>query len=140
MGPVGLHYTASDGREFLVENIFRLGAPVAYVTEGEQQVVGPDQDAPAPALVTDLTSRPNPFNPVTTVLFKLTEPSRVTLHIYDTRGALVRTLRDEALSAGEYSTKWNGRDDAGRAVATGIYFARLVAGDHRATMKLVLLK
>jgi len=140
MGPVGLHYTTDGGRDYLVENIFKLGAPVTHGSLGEQQVSEQDRDAPAVAIGTGLMSRPNPFNPATTVSFELTEPSRVSLRVYDTRGALVRTLRDEALSAGKYDTRWNGRDDSGRAVATGIYFVRLVAGHRSETMKLVLLK
>ena len=83
---------------------------------------------------------PNPFNPLTTIRYDLPANARVRLSIIDVAGKRVRTLVDEQQTAGSRSTIWNGRDDAGRAVASGVYFYVLDAGKDRLTRKLVLLK
>ena len=64
----------------------------------------------------------------------------VRLKIFDVRGLLVRTLVDDVRPAGRHSAVWKGRDDAGRAVASGVYFYRISAGEYRATRRMVLLK
>jgi hypothetical protein len=68
---------------------------------------------------------PNPFNPATTLKFKLNSPAAVQLQIFDLRGALVKTLVDRHLDSGVHALRWNGRDDFNRLVASGIYFYRL---------------
>jgi hypothetical protein len=83
---------------------------------------------------------PNPFNPQTTIAFSLAQRANVHLAIYDVNGALVRTLANEARSAGAYTLDWNGHDDSGRAVASGVYFYKLNAGVFTQTKKMVLLK
>jgi hypothetical protein len=86
-------------------------------------------------------NRPNPFNPTTTIHFDLAREGHVTLRVYDVGGRLVRTLVDERMSAGfDHRVVWSGLDEAGSPVASGIYFARLVAGEVTATRKLVMLK
>jgi hypothetical protein len=73
---------------------------------------------------------PNPFNPVTDIKFSLPRSARVDLRVYDVSGRLVRTLRTGELTAGPHSERWDGRDESGLGVASGIYFARLlVDGD-----------
>jgi len=71
---------------------------------------------------------PNPFNPATTIRFKLNAPASVALQIFDIRGALVKTLVERDLNAGVHEQRWNGRDNSGRHVASGIYFYRLRIG------------
>ena len=83
---------------------------------------------------------PNPFNPLTTIRYDLPANARVRLSIIDVAGRRVRTLVDEQQTAGSRSAIWNGRDDAGRAVASGVYFYVLEAGKERRSRKLVLLK
>jgi hypothetical protein len=84
---------------------------------------------------------PNPFNPVTTIEFEVRTPGAVQLRIYDARGQVVRTLLDR-----EYATprpdqvRWDGRDDAGQVVPSGMYFYKLFAGTDTATRKMLLLK
>ena len=86
---------------------------------------------------------PNPFNPSTTVQY--TVPGHegqvyVRLQVYSLRGALVRTLVDEVREPGSYSVQWQGRDNVGRPVASGVYFYRLSTPKFKATRKMVLLK
>ncbi|MBU0740824.1 hypothetical protein KKG45_05665 [bacterium] len=84
---------------------------------------------------------PNPFNPQTTIRYDLPHAARVHLGVYDVAGRMVRTLSSgEEIPAGRREVVWNGRDDAGRAVSTGVYFCRLEAGDYSATIRVALVK
>jgi len=83
---------------------------------------------------------PNPFNAITTIEFQLAAPAAVELAIYDAIGQKVRTLVAHPLAAGRYRSEWDGRDDAGHAVASGPYFYQLHAGAYRATKHLTLIK
>ncbi len=89
----------------------------------------------------ELTSaRPNPFNPQTTLDYSLSVGDRVQIAIYDARGSLVRRLVDQDMPAGEHRVTWNGLDQAGRPVGSGIYFVKLAAGSAVDSRKIVLLK
>ncbi|MEL6823956.1 MAG: FlgD immunoglobulin-like domain containing protein, partial [Calditrichota bacterium] len=87
---------------------------------------------------------PNPFNPETTIRFAIRgnglTASPVTLRIYNVAGQLVNTLIDEPIDSGSYSVVWNGRDDAGNEVASGVYIYRLVTGDFVQTRKMMLIR
>jgi hypothetical protein len=83
---------------------------------------------------------PNPFNPSTIIPFNLDQDMQAKLKIYDVSGRLVRNLMNEVRSAGPNQIRWDGRDDLARGLPSGIYFARLEAGDYKATRKLLLLK
>ncbi len=85
-------------------------------------------------------NHPNPFNPVTRIDFSLARAEQVTVALYDVSGRLVRTLVDRRLGAGVHSTEWDGRDKGGNAVAGGVYFYRLTAGNRTLTRKAVLFK
>ncbi len=87
-----------------------------------------------------LDNHPNPFNPRTTVHFDLARPAVVHLAVHDLRGRLACTLLQEARTTGSHSVVWDGRDEAGRPLAAGIYFARLEAGGEVLLRKLTLLK
>ncbi len=87
-----------------------------------------------------LQNAPNPFNPVTMIRFDLPQEAEVRLAIYDVTGRLVAALVDEYLEAGELAHLWDGKDESGQAVKSGIYFARLDAGEFTATRKMVLLR
>ena len=83
---------------------------------------------------------PNPFNGHTTISYSLEKPGHVRVRIYDTAGRLVRTLEDRDRTAGSYRTVWNGRDNAARPVASGIYFMRMDAGSYSSSKKIVYLR
>ncbi len=83
---------------------------------------------------------PNPFNPVTTIRYALPEAARVKLVVYDIAGRAVRTLIDSEEAAGYRSIVWDGRNDAGRQLGSGMYIYRLTAGSFADTKKMVLLK
>ena len=85
-------------------------------------------------------NQPNPFNPVTQIRFDLARDGHVRLEIFDVSGRHVRTLVDQNLKRQQHSVSWNGMDDAGRRVASGVYLYRLVTDDDTMTRRMVLLK
>ena len=92
-----------------------------------------------------LPNYPNPFNPETWIPYQLSEPADVTLRIYAVNGSLVRTLALGQIPAGMYQTRsraayWDGKNDVGETVASGIYFYTLTAGDFTATRKMLIRK
>ena len=85
-------------------------------------------------------SYPNPFNPRTSISYSLPENTRVSIRVYDVSSRAVRTLIDMQQTAGRHTTTWNGTDEGGRRVSSGIYFIRLEAGDFRKTRKITLVR
>ncbi len=83
---------------------------------------------------------PNPFNPSTTIQYGLPELSDVSLVIYDIRGREVNSWQAEHQQAGWYELQWHGENSFGKQVATGMYFARLVAGDYSKVIKMAYLR
>jgi len=85
---------------------------------------------------------PNPFNPTTQIAYSVPDGARahVSLVIYDVTGAKVRTLVNESKGAGRFVATWDGRDDRGSLVRSGVYFYRLTQPGYVATKKMVLLK
>jgi hypothetical protein len=94
----------------------------------------------APAVTALSQNRPNPFNPVTAIPYSLAAAGDVSLVIYDAAGHIVRRLVDDVQSAGGHTTAWDGRDGRGVAVASGVYFCRLRAGNVTETRRMVLVK
>ncbi|MFH1279389.1 MAG: FlgD immunoglobulin-like domain containing protein [Candidatus Eisenbacteria bacterium] len=87
-----------------------------------------------------LENAPNPFNPSTTVTYRLGEASDVTLSVYDLAGRRVRALDEGMRSAGEHRAVWNGEDEGGRAAASGTYFLRLETEGGTLTHKMSLVR
>jgi hypothetical protein len=83
---------------------------------------------------------PNPFNPSTTLAYSLKEAGHVTVSIFNVLGQNVKTLVNEYQDAGFYTKIWDGHDDSGSEVASGIYFYRIKAGDFSDIKKMVLMK
>ncbi len=83
---------------------------------------------------------PNPFNPVTTVSYALPENGAVALRVYNVAGQLVRVLVDGPGEAGYHTAVWDGRDDRGESVSSGVYFCRMEAEGFDDAVKMVLLK
>jgi hypothetical protein len=83
---------------------------------------------------------PNPFNLKTTISFAIKTDAKVSLKVYNVSGQYVKTLVDETMSAGSYTTTWDGTNYAGEVVSSGIYFYKMIAGGFSSTQKMVLLK
>ncbi len=98
-----------------------------------------------PAETALLANYPNPFNPETWIPYHLAEPADVTMHIYAADGVLVRTLALGYQPAGIYQYRsraayWDGKNEVGESVASGLYFYTLTAGDFTATGKMLIRK
>lgn len=83
---------------------------------------------------------PNPFNPATSIKYDLRENAKVTLKIYNSLGQEVRTLVNARQNAGQYTIQWDGKNNAGSAVSSGVYIYRIKAGDFIKSKKMLLLK
>ena len=97
--------------------------------------------AEMPPLVLDIHgNHPNPFNPMTTIVYSIPEAGRVELKVYDARGRAVRTLVSEWKPAGRHEAAWDGRDGRGGLTASGVYYVRLESAGGVRTRTIVLLK
>lgn len=83
---------------------------------------------------------PNPFNAATTIRFTLPKAGTAALRIYDMAGHLVRQLLDHSLAAGQHQVEWNGQDNNGHELASGVYLYRLQVGTRVRTHKLLMLR
>jgi hypothetical protein len=95
-------------------------------------------DAPERLALTGNT--PNPFNPLTTISFSLPRTRRVKLTVFDLAGHAVRVLVAEERPAGRHEVRWDGTDDSGRSVPSGVYVCRLETGAIRMTRRMALVK
>jgi len=97
-------------------------------------------DVPLPVRVALGQNQPNPFNPQTVIVYELPREQAARLRIYDVQGKLVCTLVEGAQAAGRHEVTWQGRDDRGGAVSSGLYFYRLTTDDGELVRKMTLLK
>jgi hypothetical protein len=122
------------------------GGSVAYVLsyregQGEWFEIGRFGVALAPPAAAHLLEpRPNPFNPRTTIPFVLARMGEATVTVYDAAGRLVTELISGTFAAGAHEAVWNGCDDRGAAVPSGVYFARLTTDDRVEARKLALMR
>jgi len=116
-----------------------LAMPAAAPDAGNERIGGEDVSSSG---VFELRQNvPNPFNPATTIAFEVPDGgAHVSLEIYDVAGRVVRTLVDGYEPAGTKTALWDGRDDAGQPVASGIYFSRMTAPEFSETAKMILMK
>jgi len=116
---------------------------MATLNEGIRAKLG--NTTPLPQKTTLLSNYPNPFNPETWIPYRLANDLPVTISIYNAKGQPVRIINLGAQEAGNYVTKdkaalWNGRNQVGEKVASGVYFYTLQAGDFVTTRKMLILK
>ncbi len=83
---------------------------------------------------------PNPFNPTTVIEFSIPETGHINLTIYNIMGQKVRELVSDNFRAGTHTIIWDGKDDSGNTVSSGIYISKLVSGKHEATGRMLLIK
>lgn len=102
--------------------------------------VANDDEVVVPVGTQLLGNYPNPFNPETTIRYNLKDAGQVKLAIYNTKGQLIKTLVDDHKAAGLNSVTWNGLDENGSAVASGLYYYKMYAGKYSSTKKMILMK
>jgi len=124
----------------------KIGTEWEPVTEGEIMIRAivyydtPVDDNVIPIYTLSATNYPNPFNPETTINYSVPTTGYTTLKIYNLKGELVRTLVNDVREAGKYNVVWNGIDDRGRTVSSGIYLYRLENNGKKLTGKMLLAK
>ncbi len=103
--------------------------------------VSADDPTVTPAVAQLSQNYPNPFNPSTTIAYNLQEAGKVSIEIFNTKGQNIRTLINENVTAGDHTVEWNGKDNNGNSVASGIYFYKMRSdGRYTSTKKMILLK
>ncbi len=134
----------NDYGSSIQENSPNTGGTIMYTSldldfeGGEVSVEKELEDLPEVAMLTG--NYPNPFNPATTISYSLPQDSDVQLEVYNVRGQLVKTLVDGYQQAGERHAVWNGTDDSGREVGSGVYFYKLATENHQDVRRMVLVK
>jgi len=122
-----------------VQAIYILGESEIITVEFEWST--PYGDEGTVPMVTSLQGNyPNPFNPKTTINFSLKEAGNVTLEIYNLKGQKVKTLLNDNMEAANHSVIWNGDDNKGNKVSSGIYMYRMKTKDYSKTQKMILMK
>ncbi|MCB2229843.1 T9SS type A sorting domain-containing protein [bacterium] len=99
-----------------------------------------DSNSPLPSALTLSQNYPNPFNPTTTIAYSLPKHSRVLIQVFNVMGQSVRTLVDEEKAPGAYQVTWDGLNDNGHAVGSGVYLYRITSDDFAKGKKMLLLK
>ena len=97
-------------------------------------------DSPLPTQFTLHQNSPNPFNTITTIAYDIPEPTHVEIVIYDLLGSKVTTLVNKEMYPGFHSAVWNGRDDRGRLVASGMFIVQMTSSSFMNVRKMVMLK
>lgn len=95
---------------------------------------------PIQPVITGLKSYPNPFNPSTTISFNVTRQERVRAEIFNLRGQRVLSLYNDLMDKGSKELVWNGKDEHGRSVSSGVYFVKVSQGKQNTILKMMLVK
>jgi hypothetical protein len=99
-----------------------------------------NEDHTTPVLTSKMYNYPNPFNPVTNIALSIPKDSRVNVQIYNIKGQIIKNLLDNNLKAGSHTLKWDGTDDSGKTVTSGVYLVRLSGDGFKTNHKLTLMK
>ncbi len=125
-------YVGGQGDEKTVSALVELPGVYAAFFNPDHQVI--------PTETVLHQNYPNPFNPSTTIVFEVPEPGYMSLIIYDVEGRRVRTLMRRESTGGVFQQQWNGQNDRGDQVSSGIYFYRLSTPSKALTKKMVLVR
>jgi len=129
--PYAHAYDSTTSLYAVVEYAILISPKTSSVAEEETSI---------PGYFELLSNFPNPFNNQTVIKYTLSKPVEVSLTIYNILGQKVRTLIQDEKQSGTMSVAWNGKDDSGKEVSSGIYFYRLKAGEYSQTRRMILLK
>ena len=117
------------------------GGSINSIYRSVQSTVGIDDFSIQEIANIKLSNYPNPFNPTTTISFSIPEESKVDLIVYNIKGQKVRNLVNDDFKKGTHSVIWNGFDESGKLVSSGVYFYKLyVNGKSKSVRKCLLLK
>ncbi|MBU8921469.1 MAG: M6 family metalloprotease domain-containing protein [Bacteroidales bacterium] len=140
-GTIDLAGASSGYYDFVVENPDGQTVVLAGAFQVIDTTVTDSEIPDVPGEFALSQNVPNPFNPITTIAFDIASDQQVSLKIYDVQGRLIRTLVNEYMPARSHSVRWDGKNERGTNVASGVYFYQLQAGsEYRAVKKLVLMR
>jgi hypothetical protein len=103
-------------------------------------IVGNDDQIVLPAITALTGNTPNPFNPSTTISYSLKADSPVVIEIYNQKGQLVRSFQSSFTKAGYHHLTWDGTDERGSKVSSGVYLYKMLAGSYSSSKKMILMK
>jgi hypothetical protein len=139
---VGLQYVFNEIYDATANELVN-GLAIKFTTKTPTVVSVEDDGGSDEILPTAFTleqNYPNPFNPVTNISYSIPEQAHVKLCIYDINGTLIKTVYEGEQSAGRYYSVWNGENNSGIKVGSGVYFYRIQASSFMQTRKMILLK
>ncbi len=134
----GVFYANIDTSSIISGDVTLYGASLQLVQNNPNAVNENTSNVPKDFQL--FQNYPNPFNPTTIISYQIPNSSFVTLDIYNALGQKVRSLINSEQAAGKHSVNWNGKDDSGNSVSSGIYLYRIKTGDFISSKKMVLLK
>jgi hypothetical protein len=110
---------------------------IGYVSTVDRSA---NSDSPVSAANALLQNFPNPFNPATTIEYAVMVESPVEISVFDVHGCRIATLVDENKSPGRYHVVWDGRNERGEMVASGMYLYRLTVGEFDSVRKMLVIR
>ncbi len=138
-GTIGIGYTCNNQYPTAAKQLQNEMAIV--FTNVHLSLTESDNNEIIPANTSLYSNYPNPFNPTTTISFSVAQSSSfVNLDVYNLKGQKVKQLVSDELTIGQHSVVWDGKDESGKGVSSGIYFYKLRAGTYTSTKKMILLK
>ena len=135
--------------DLVIGNLYTAGVSAVYDDSGESDIIEVDfiydpvgTDPNLIPLSTSLHGNyPNPFNPTTTISYSLLQEEMINISIYNVKGEKIITIIDEINPSGNHQVFWNGDDESGKVVSSGVYFYKMSAGSgHTSSKKMILLK
>jgi len=141
--PGNATYTVIIKKQLFADKVIQITAGAVNYNMGNVVMVpgvSGDADVVVPSVTSLGVNYPNPFNPTTTISFDVGVFENVCIDIYNIKGQKVRGLVDGVYGVGSHTVVWNGEDDAGHSVGSGVYFYRMVSGEYVSTRKMLLLK
>jgi len=135
-GEIIADHSAHDNSGQLVSTHWRVGVALNNPVSVEEKKA----QAPIPSHYQLYPNYPNPFNPETTICYDLPTRSRIRLQVYNVTGNCIKMLLNEKKAAGSYKIKWDGTDEKGIKVSSGVYFYQLTAESFHQTEKMLLLR
>ncbi len=136
INPVVNTYNRKSGE---YEESVLIAGEIDYQVLKIEEIQNPDA-MEIPAMVTDHRCYPNPFNPSTNISFSISNKTQVQVNIYNVKGQKVKALFNGELNQGKHFLRWDGQNDNGSTVSSGIYFYRIEAGKSRINQKMMLMK
>ncbi len=140
MLPVGTYDVTASATGYFTQTAQGIQVNANQTTTLNFVMALPNEDVVQVSATALIGNYPNPFNPETTISYSVKEPAPVKIEIFNTKGQLVRTLVNQIQPSGFYSEIWNGTDERGNPVASGVYMYRMTAGNYSSHRKMMLIK